>query len=73
MINTSIKLKGCPKCRGDLYFSEDMFGKYLSCLQCGYLRDVNASGEAIWAWSGGPPVVESNRPRLPGGSNKVDA
>ena len=35
-----IKFKVCPRCRGDLYLKEDVFGKYLSCLQCGYLRDV---------------------------------
>ena len=37
-----IKFKVCPKCQGDLYLKEDTFGKYLSCLQCGYLRDVVA-------------------------------
>ena len=35
-----IKFKFCPKCRGDLYLAEDIFGKYLSCLQCGYLKDL---------------------------------
>ena len=35
-----IKLKGCPKCQGDLYLSEDMFGKYFNCMQCGYLKDI---------------------------------
>ena len=35
-----IKLKGCPKCQGDLYLTEDMFGKYYSCMQCGYLKDI---------------------------------
>jgi DNA-directed RNA polymerase subunit M/transcription elongation factor TFIIS len=36
-----IKFKSCPRCRGDLYLAEDIFGKYLSCLQCGYLRDLD--------------------------------
>ena len=35
-----ILFKVCPKCQGDLYLKEDIFGKFLSCLQCGYLRDV---------------------------------
>ena len=35
-----IKFKVCPKCRGDLYLAEDAFGKYASCLQCGYLKDM---------------------------------
>jgi len=35
-----INFKGCPKCRGDIHVAEDIFGKYLSCLQCGYLKDL---------------------------------
>ena len=35
-----IKFKFCPKCRGDLYLAEDIFGKYISCLQCGFLKDL---------------------------------
>ena len=31
--------KECPKCHGDLYAAEDIHGRYLSCIQCGYLRD----------------------------------
>lgn len=40
-----IKFKGCPKCRGDLYLGEDIFGKYMSCLQCGYLKDIDIREE----------------------------
>jgi len=36
-----IKFKDCPKCKGDLYLAEDMFGNYFSCLQCGYLKDLD--------------------------------
>ena len=36
-----IEFKGCPKCQGDLYLSEDIFGKYFSCMQCGYLKDLD--------------------------------
>ena len=32
--------KGCPKCHGDLFSGEDMHGGYVSCAQCGYLRDL---------------------------------
>ncbi len=35
-----INFKACPKCRGDIHVAEDIFGKYLSCLQCGYLKDL---------------------------------
>ena len=36
----TIKFKACPKCRGDLRLCKDMSGQYLSCLQCGYLKDL---------------------------------
>ena len=35
-----ILFKVCPKCQGDVCLKEDIFGKFLSCLQCGYLKDV---------------------------------
>ena len=36
-----IIFKVCPRCQGDLYLSEDIFGKYFSCMQCGYLKDLD--------------------------------
>ncbi len=35
-------LKQCPKCHGDLIAGGDMHGEYVSCIQCGYMRDVPA-------------------------------
>ena len=33
--------KACPKCRGDLYESTDIYGPYISCMQCShYLTDA---------------------------------
>ena len=29
------KLRGCPKCHGDLCVGQDIYGTYLSCIQCG--------------------------------------
>lgn len=31
-----IYLKACPKCKGDLTDSEDEFGAYTRCFQCGF-------------------------------------
>jgi hypothetical protein len=31
-------LKSCPRCNGDLYEGKDKYGRYVSCLQCGYHR-----------------------------------
>ena len=33
-------LKACPKCHGDMYVNRDVYGKFIECLQCGLLRDV---------------------------------
>jgi hypothetical protein len=34
-------LKACPRCKGDLFLDEDNYGKFQSCLQCGYMRDLS--------------------------------
>jgi len=34
------KLKGCPRCMGDLFISEDMDGWYEQCLQCSFQREL---------------------------------
>ena len=39
-----IKSKGCPKCRGAFYLFGDQYGKYFTCMQCGYHRDVVETG-----------------------------
>jgi hypothetical protein len=43
-----IWLKECPRCQGDLILDQDHYGKYKTCVQCGYLRDVveTAANEA---------------------------
>ena len=40
-------LKGCPKCKGDLYLDQDTYGKFQSCLQCGYIRDLIDPATAV--------------------------
>ena len=35
-----IQLKACPKCQGDFYVTEDSFGKFLNCFQCGFIKDL---------------------------------
>ncbi len=29
-------LKSCVRCGGDLYDSEDIYGRFTACAQCGY-------------------------------------
>ena len=36
----TLLLKGCPKCGGDLTVARDIHGRYVSCLQCGLLKDI---------------------------------
>ena len=55
-----IKLRACPKCRGDLYLNQDMYGKYLNCLQCGYLKDLT-----------GRPETEVREPEFVGEGRKA--
>ena len=40
-----LELKGCPRCRGDVYYDSDYYGVYKQCIQCGYLEDVDTSRE----------------------------
>lgn len=38
-----IEFKACSRCRGDVKISEDIYGAYKQCLQCGRLQDVPAA------------------------------
>jgi hypothetical protein len=40
MRRLSIRLKGCPRCRGDLFPEYDLASSDLVCLQCGYVQTV---------------------------------
>lgn len=36
-----IYFKSCSRCHdGDVIFESDMSGKYLLCMQCGYMKDL---------------------------------
>ena len=35
-----LRLKGCPRCKGDLHTDRDIYGTYTVCLQCGYMVDL---------------------------------
>ena len=41
-----IYFKSCPKCHGDLTTGRDAYGGFISCLQCGFLRDIEAKAGA---------------------------
>ena len=37
-----LMFNACPKCRGDLQLRRDIYGMFVSCLQCGLQRDLDA-------------------------------
>ncbi len=37
-----MRLKGCPRCKGDILIDRDHIGWYEHCLQCGYQRDLES-------------------------------
>ena len=40
-----IFFKSCPRCKGDMITSADMYGKFVECLQCGYESEPEAEDE----------------------------
>ena len=40
-----LRLKACPRCKGDVVFERDAWGWYEQCIQCGYLRDLQNEDE----------------------------
>jgi len=32
--------RGCPRCSGDLYQDWDCYGRFITCVQCGFTRDI---------------------------------
>ena len=39
------RLKGCPRCGGDVHIDRDHHGWFEECLQCGYTADLVDIGE----------------------------
>jgi hypothetical protein len=35
-----IRLKSCPRCKGDVLADRDFYGWYEQCLQCGHISDL---------------------------------
>lgn len=41
MVHVEWRLKSCPKCGGSLHYEYDGSDKYGTCLQCGYVHNLN--------------------------------
>jgi len=37
-----LRLRGCPRCKGDIVIELDHWGWYEECIQCGYLHDLQS-------------------------------
>ena len=49
--------KLCPRCSGDLFEDSDHYGKFITCMQCGLIRDVPNSQGAVLVLSSEPVPV----------------
>ena len=36
------RLKGCPRCSGDVFVSHDQYGPFVTCIQCGLSKEVTS-------------------------------
>ena len=62
-----VYLKSCPKCLGDLTVAQDGYGTFISCLQCGFMKDLEVKGASRAAIQSATTVAAWNREgeRLP--------
>ena len=42
-----LKLKGCPRCGGDVHTNRDLYGSYEQCIQCGYMKDLSNADQLL--------------------------
>ena len=61
-----LKFNACPKCRGDLQVRRDTYGMFVSCLQCGLQRDLDAPLPAVSpAHAPAAATAAAHHPRRP--------
>lgn len=66
-----IFLKECPRCQGDLSEGSDAYGKFVSCLQCGYLKDVDVTENKPKLQKEGKPGKRVSYGGRPNGSGPI--
>ncbi len=59
-----LKFNACPKCHGDLELRRDIYGMYVSCIQCGLQRDLDAPIPAAAAARHEPATAPAARQEL---------
>jgi len=58
------KLKGCPRCGGDVFIDRDLHDWYEQCLQCGYRSELESIVEVR-------QMVSEGNPRQAQGSTQI--
>ena len=53
------RLRGCPRCKGDLREDKDKYGKYVTRLQCGYHESETKDSSPLFL----PLASKRGRPR----------
>ena len=49
--------KRCPRCTGDLYEDRDVYGPFITCVQCGFSRDIPNKSASLLLISAAPVPV----------------
>ena len=60
-----IYFNACPKCHGDLTMNQDGYGAFVSCLQCGFMRDIDTKLASRPKPRATPVLVRRRRSRWP--------
>ena len=50
-------LRECPRCSGDLREESDIYGRYISCVQCGYILNQLEESRLMQAGTLREPVA----------------
>ena len=56
-----LKLKSCPRCKGDVRIDRDQYGWFEECIQCGYTCDLKDVVTPEKPGPGKPKVVKEDK------------
>lgn len=66
------KLKGCPRCSGDLNIIGDYLGYYEDCLQCGYHHYYDDEKSGVTQYETGNEKKELEPTSIPADTRPYD-
>ena len=49
--------KHCPRCTGDLFEDRDQYGQFITCMQCGFTKDVASQDGGLIVVTAEPVAV----------------